>query len=83
MATIQELYKNSLFSLAAYANLSKDAGTNLAITSIQALKDAGMAETQAIDFASKWTVVDQYNGLSGVSATVFHNIAENKNYLAL
>ena len=40
MATIQELYTQSTLSLAAYANLSQDVGTNQQISSIQAITDS-------------------------------------------
>ena len=82
MATIQELYIQSSLSLAAYADLTK----GVLDTPIQkaALEKASMAIAQTTNFASKWTIVEQFNDIpSGLNATVFHNIAENKNYLAI
>jgi hypothetical protein len=42
-----------------------------------------MTSAQATDFASKWTVVDQYSDASGVGATVFQEIATGTKYLAI
>jgi len=86
MATIQELYTQSSLSLAAYADLTK--GALDTPTQKAALEKAGMAAAQAADFATKWTVVDQYNGITGVSATVFKNIEQGsidygKSFLAI
>lgn len=79
MATIQELYTQSLLAQAAYANLVVGS-----ISSTQSLRaDASMALKQAEDFASKWTVVDQYSDASGVGATIFQEIATGKKYLAI
>ena len=84
MSTIKELYVQSLLAQASYANLTAGSlNTNAQLTNLESEKQGSMAAAEATNFASKWTVVDQYNGLSGVSATVFHNIAENKNYLVL
>ncbi len=55
-----ELFDGSGTSLAAYASLNKDIGTD-AQDNIDALKSAGMEQTQAEKFALCWpVVVDQY-----------------------
>jgi hypothetical protein len=86
MATIQELYTQSTLSLAAYAKNLAD-GTLNDPDQQNALKEAGMSEAQAEDFASKWTVVKQYtdplnNFPSGLSATVFQNMESGQKCLA-
>jgi len=79
MATTQELYTQSLLAQAAYADLQ--AGR----PDTNALQGGGdnMTLQQANDFAEKWTVVDQYTDASGVSATVFQEIAAGTKYLAI
>ncbi|RCS56425.1 lipase family protein, partial [Parvibium lacunae] len=80
MATIQELYIQSLLAQAAYANLQ------IGIPQQSSLRqDANMSVTQAAEFASQWRVVNQLNDASvtGVSATLFEEIATGKKYLAV
>jgi hypothetical protein len=84
MSTTQELYTQSLLAQASYAtNLAK--GTLASQSQIDALTKNGgsMAIAEANNFATKWTVVDQYNGNTGVSATIFQNIASGTKYLAI
>ena len=79
MATISEYSEQAQLSQAAYASgLIKDmlGGGNTGDPSGYAdlLIDGGMSETQAIDFANKYTVVDQYEDPeSGFSGTVFQD----------
>ena len=83
MSTIKELFTQSLLSQATYANLNVAAPLLEQKAALTDKDQGSMAAAEATDFASKWTVIEQYKGESGVSATIFHNIAENKNYLAI
>ncbi len=80
MATIQELYTQSLLAQAAYADLV--AGTPN-ISALRVENKSNMTLDQATDFASKWTVVDQYSDASGAGATIFQENATGKKYLAI
>lgn len=80
MSTIVEYYKQAELALASYAIL--EAGI-LDSASVNALKIAGMSEAQASDFASKWTVIDQFDSITGVSATVFQENTTGQRYLAI
>ena len=79
MATISDYSEQAQLSQAAYASgLIKDmsGGGNTGDPSDYAdlLIDGGMSETQAIDFANKYTVVDLYEDPeSGFSGTVFQD----------
>jgi hypothetical protein len=74
---IQELYIQSMLAEAAYADLQTGTPNK------QALIDAGMGDAQANDFIKHWTVVDQYYDTSGISATVFQEVATGTKYLAI
>ena len=74
-------YKQAELALASYASLSNV--TLNTRTGIDALKAAGMSDAQATAFALKWSVVDQFNSISGVSATVFQENATGQKYLAV
>ncbi len=81
MSNTAEYFKSAELALAAYADL--DTGT----PDVDKLKadGKGMTATQAADFASRWTVVGTpYNDIvTGVSATVFQEIATGKKALAI
>jgi hypothetical protein len=78
MTTLDNLLLQGELSLAAYANLTVGEPTK------QLLKDAGMADSQAGRFASRWRVVDQIiDPSTGLSATVFKQISTGKSYLAI
>lgn len=70
MATTLECFKQAEFALAAYANLSNGEPNQAQ------LREAGMATLQATHFASRYTVLTQYNDTgSSLSATVFKDTA--------
>ena len=74
MSTIFDYFTQAELSLAAYANLS--AG----VPSQDELKKAGLSDTQAVEFAKHYNVVDQWNNPSiGLSATVFELLDANGN----
>lgn len=69
---INELFDNAELSLAAYSNLQN--GSTATSANKQALKDAGMTEKQADEFAVRWPeVIKQYSDESGFSATAFRS----------
>src|SRR6266536_945188 len=67
-----------------YAQLSQAAYADLSAGSIdtRSLRLAGMASQQAADFASRYVVVDRYSDGTGLSATIFQDLA-GKRYLAI
>lgn len=73
--TRASFFKQSELALAAYANLATGRPDEAA------LRAAGMAASQATRFANNWNVVDQYNDITGLSATVFQD-QSGKKYLA-
>jgi hypothetical protein len=78
MNSIIEYFEQSELALAAYATLIPG------VDPIPTLTDdsVGMSATQALRFASEWTVVDQYTDTStGFSATVFERGGQR--YLAI
>ena len=81
METIQEVYKQSTLSFAAYADLTAGVSNSAFIAALQ--NQAKMSASQAADFASKWQVVDQFSGTLGLSATVFQEISSGTRYLAI
>ena len=84
MSSIKELYTQSSLAQAAYANLTVGSlNTDLQKIALKDPKQGSMAIAEAVDFASKWSVSAVFHGITGADATVFHNIAENKNYLAI
>jgi hypothetical protein len=82
MNTITEYYNQAELAFAAYSDLVRGMTKDAYIT---ALKDNGngMSAVQAADFASKWLVVDSYNDITGVSATVFQAVSGGAKYLAI
>ena len=82
MSAIIEYFEQAELAFAAYSTLHTDI-TGGAFT--DALEDVGkgMSSSQATTFALKWKVVDQYNDVSGLSGTVFQEIATGKRYLAI
>jgi hypothetical protein len=78
MSTVQELYLQSTLAKAAYADLARGLPNEDNLRS-----QGGMSELQAVEFAKKWTVVDQYSDSSGASATIFQEIWGGKKYLAI
>ncbi|MBU1567844.1 MAG: lipase family protein [Proteobacteria bacterium] len=82
MSMIVEYYKQSELAFAAYSNLTAGmSGKDYT----DALQDGnkGLSVTQATEFAKKWSVVDQFTGSTGVSATVFKDNETGKTYLAV
>jgi len=77
MVLINDYFLQSQLALAAYANL-----TSTVPNESELIKN-GMTTVQASVFASNWTVVDQYNSITGLSATVFQNNATGERYLAI
>ena len=78
MSTITEYLTQSELALAAYANLGDG------IPDTKALQDAGMAQKQAEEFASTYTVVAQFtDSATGLSATIFENIETHSKHLAI
>lgn len=70
---VQEVFKHSILAEAAYAALTSGAiNKNLLVAE-------GMSDRQATDFATKWTVIDQYRDSSGAAATIFQEIPVAKN----
>lgn len=82
MSLVSDLYIQAELALASYSNLTAGISDN---PYIDALKNGGdgMSDAQASDFASKWTVVDQFNSITGVSATIFQENATGQKYLAI
>jgi Ca2+-binding RTX toxin-like protein len=83
MSTIAESYKQAELALAAYSNLVPGMTKDAYIT---ALKDGGkgMSDVQARHFVDTWALVDQYTDpVTGLSATVFQEVATGKRYLAI
>ena len=72
-----ELYKQSVLAMAAYANLQPG------IPNEALLREIKMADLQASRFATDWRVVDRYTDGTGVSATVFEEVATGRRYLAI
>ncbi|MEZ5436032.1 MAG: hypothetical protein R3E67_05660 [Pseudomonadales bacterium] len=72
MTSLVSLFNYAEASLAAYADLNDGKKT---LDQKEALKEAGMTEDQAIQFASRWPdVIEQYtDAISGFSATLFRN----------
>ncbi|MHB1619265.1 MAG: hypothetical protein ACYCTY_04670 [Sulfuricella sp.] len=79
MNSIVEYFKQSELALAAYANLIPG------VDPIPALQDSsvGMTPDQATRFAATWSVAAQYSDVTGVSATVFQEIATGQKTLAI
>ena len=71
----QDYFTQAELALAAYAKLTTTRPDEAALV------DAGMSQAQALRFASTWTIVDQYNAPSGLSATVFER--DGQTYLAI
>ncbi|MBZ0093462.1 MAG: hypothetical protein K8F27_14730, partial [Sulfuricellaceae bacterium] len=84
MSTISEIYTEAELALAAYANLTAGISGK---SYTDALEDGGkgMSPLQAADFASKWTVIGTpyTDPVTGVSATVFQEIATGQKTLAI
>jgi hypothetical protein len=79
MATINDYFEQAQFSQAAYAsglikNMFGGGEPGKPSNYAKLLINGGMSETQAIAFANKYTVVDQYEDpASGFSGTVFRD----------
>ena len=82
MNIINNYFEQSELALAAYSELYKGISSDEYIRSLQN-GGKGMSQVQAEVFAKKWRVLDQYNDSTGLSATVFENIADGKRYLAI
>lgn len=78
MATIKELYTQSLLAQASYATLNAGQPS---VTDLMA--GSTMAQAQAIEFSENWTVIDQYTDASGASATIFQENSSGRTFLAV
>src|SRR6059058_2271741 len=76
MANLTDLSRYAQLSEAAYADLS--AGN----PDPKALRLGGMALEEANGFAAEYLVIDRYSDGTGVSATIFQDLA-GKRYLAI
>jgi hypothetical protein len=89
MATITQYFEQAQLSLAAYAlDLQSGMFGSADANYISKLKAAGMSDTQAIDFANTYTVIDQFTDSasildSGFSATLFKDNRTQQIYLAI
>jgi Ca2+-binding RTX toxin-like protein len=83
MNGIANYFQHAELAFAAYSNLAP----GMILDDYEAaLRDGGrgMSRTQAERFASSWRVVDQFNdSFSGLSATVFEEVATGRRYLAI
>jgi len=82
--SIQNYFDQAQLALAAYGDLLPGA-LNSAENAAELVSDSvGMTSTQASAFAAKWSVVTQYTDSgTGLSATVFQEVATGKHYLAI
>lgn len=73
MATITNYFEQAQLSLAAYSlNLQRGMFGAADTNYIRALRNAGMSDAQATEFAKNYSVIDQYTDpATGLSATVF------------
>lgn len=76
MSEFVKYYIQAELSLAAYATLANG------IPNETELIKVGMSAKQAEIFSLEWTVVDQFDSITGVSATIFQDAAGQK-YLAI
>lgn len=82
MKSVSKYYEQAELALAAYAVLTAGMSGKNDVSYADSLEDAGMTNLQAQHFASKYSVVDQFNHAdSGLSVTVFE--ADGKKYLAI
>lgn len=80
MSTINDYVVQSELALAAYGTFS----VGLINDEQLIVKEVGMSISQATVFAGKWQVADHYNDpVTGVSATVFEEIATGAKHLAI
>lgn len=77
MNQINTFFTQAELALAAYGNFHIGERPDLA-----ELIDKGMTTSEADRFAAQWFVVDQYNAINGLSATVFQN-QSGKRYLTV
>jgi len=80
MNTIYDYLTHAELSLAAYASFNTGV-----IDPRELVKDTvGMTAVQAAHFAATYTVISQFTDpATGLSATVFENVADGKRYLAI
>lgn len=82
MSLINESYIQAELALASYSNLTPGlSGKDYTDALIDGGK--GMSTAQASDFASKYSVVQQFNSITGTSATVFQDNVTGQRYLAI
>jgi len=82
MSTLNDYFQQAEFALAAYSNLYSGITGNAYTDALQD-QGNGMSAAQAVEFAKKYSVVDQWNNNSiGLSATVFADASGNK-YLSI
>lgn len=82
MSTITEFYKQSELAFAAYSTLYSGISGGAYTDALKA--NNGMTLTQATTFAAKWSIIAQSEDpMTGVSATVFQEVATGKRYLAI
>ncbi len=77
MSNLLDIEVEGQLAFASYAVLGKG------VIVPGALRDAGMSSVQADLFSNEWVVLDQFNALSGLSATVFQRRSEAGTYLAV
>ena len=83
MSTITESFKQAELALAAYSNVTPGISGTPYTKALEA-DGAGMSPAQAEHFSEQWLVVEQYaDPLSGLSATVFEEVATRQRYLAI
>lgn len=75
MSDISALSAHSSLSFAAYADMTGSLQRDLI--------SAGMSDAQASIFAGRWTVVEQFSGALGLSATVFQEISSGAHCVAI
>ena len=91
MATINDYFEQALLSRAAYASgltkgLTGGGEPGKPSEYAKLLINSGMSEIQAIDFANKYKVIDQYTDpVSGFSGTLFKDTSDpsGKIYMAI
>ena len=83
MSTITESFKQAELALAAYSNVTPGISGTPYTKALEA-DGAGMSPAQAEHFSEQWLVVEQYaDPLSGLSATVFEEVASGRRHLAV
>jgi len=78
MSQVVEHFLQAELSLIGYARLTVGEPNQTELIKV------GLSPSRAVDFATNWSIVDQYNEPStGLSATVFEEVASGRRYLAI